>query len=59
MPERTDIPTSYHALLDWYEREWAPTSRKDPLLALAGRHRDLWKAVNPDKYVRQLREGWE
>jgi len=59
IPERDEIPTNYHSLVDWYERDWAPASPKDPLLALAARHRDLWKAVDPDDYVRQLREGFE
>ena len=59
VPERAEIPAKYHPLLDWYERHWAPASPKDPLLALAARHRDLWKAVDPDDYVRQLREGFE
>ena len=58
-PDREQIPARYHPLLDWYEREWAPASPGDPLLALAARHRDLWKAVDPDDYVRQLREGFE
>ena len=58
-PDRSDVPPKYHALLDWYEREWAPPAREDPLLALAGRHRDLWKRVDPDTYVKQLREGFE
>jgi len=58
-PDRADIPPKYHSLLDWYEREWARPSSKDPLLALAARHRDLWRTVDPDEYVRQLREGLE
>ena len=58
-PDRGEIPAKYHPLLDWYEREWAPAPSMDPLLALASRHRDLWKAVDPDGYVRQLREGFE
>ena len=37
----------------------APAAPSDPLVALAGRHRDLWKGVDPDEYVRQLREGFE
>jgi len=36
-----------------------PAAPRDPLLALAARHRDLWKTVDPDDYVRQLREGFE
>jgi hypothetical protein len=58
-PERAEIPGKYHPLLDWYERDWAPAASADPLLALAARHRDLWKTVDPDEYVRQLREGFE
>src|SRR5947199_2855144 len=42
LPRRADLPSKYHALIDWYEREWAPASPKYPLLALAARYRDLW-----------------
>jgi len=59
LPQRAEIPSKYHALLDWYEQDWAPASTADPLLALAARHRKLWKAVDADDYVRQLREGFE
>jgi len=59
LPRRADLPSKYHALIDWYEREWAPASPKDPLLALAARYRDLWADVDPDDYVRQLRDGFE
>ena len=59
VPNRAVIPARYHSLLNWYERDWAPASPMDPLLALAARHRDLWKTVAPDDYVRQLREGFE
>jgi len=34
-------------------------TRLGMLLALAARHRDLWKSVDPDAYVRDLREGFE
>lgn len=59
MPGRAEIPATYHALLDWYEREWTPATVVDPLLELASRHRDLWKGVDGDDYVRRLREGFE
>jgi hypothetical protein len=59
VPDRTEIPAKYHPLLEWYEREWAPRAPDDPLLALAARYRDLWKDVDSDDYVRQLREGFE
>ena len=59
VPDRAEIPAKYHQLLNWYESDWAPVSPGDPLLALAARHRNLWKTVDPDDYVRQLREGFE
>ena len=59
VPNPSEIPAKYHGLLDWYEREWAPPSVVDPLLALAARHRAVWKGVDADDYVRKLREGFE
>jgi len=59
VPDRAEIPSKYHPLLDWYDREWRPAATEDPLLALAARHRDLWKSVDPDGYVKELREGFE
>jgi len=59
VPSRDEIPAKYRPLLDWYEREWAPPPTTDPLLALAARYHELWKVVDPDDYVRQLREGFE
>lgn len=32
---------------------------KDPILALLGNGREIWKGINPDDYVHSLREGWE
>lgn len=58
-PARDHVPGKYHRLLDWYEREWAPARAADPLLSLADRHRDIWKGVDADEYVRSLREGFE
>ena len=53
-----DIPPAYHGLLDWYARTWASVTAEDPLLALAARHRRLWKSVDADAYVRGLREAF-
>jgi hypothetical protein len=58
-PSLDEVPAKYHALIDWYEREWSRPSARDPLAALAAKYRDLWKPVDADKYVRELREGWE
>ena len=58
-PDRSEIPARYHALLDWYEGVWIKASGEDPLMALAGRHRDLWRSIGADDYVQKLREGFE
>ena len=59
LPERGEIPGKYHRVLDWYERDWTPALPEDPLLALAVRHRGLWKGIDADDYVQQLRQGFE
>jgi len=33
--------------------------QKDPILALSGLGKEIWKGVDPDEYVRELRKGWE
>ena len=59
IPDRSAIPAEYHSLLDWYHT-WARIEPSaDPLLALASRHRRLWRSTNADAYVRELREGFE
>ncbi len=35
------------------------TEAKDPVLRLQGLGKDIWKGVDPDGYVKGLREGWE
>lgn len=59
VPDPDDIPAGYHGLLDWYARSWVRAGGGDPLLALAARHKKMWKSVDPDAYVRELREGFE
>lgn len=62
-PAHEGVPPEYHALLDWYHREYARRRGKrdqtDPLLALRGSGRALWVGEPADDYVRRLREGWE
>jgi hypothetical protein len=63
VPAKEDIPTEYHGLIDWFYREHVPkgpsSGEKDSILALRGLGKEIWKGVDPDEYVRQLREGWE
>jgi hypothetical protein len=62
-PQRDEIPEKYHDLLDWYEKTWvreaAPDPQADPILALWGVGKEIWRDEDPDEYVRGLREGWE
>ena len=61
-PNRNEIPQQYWPLLDWYESRFAkPATDKrqvDPILALKGMWKGLWKDEKPDAYVRRLRE-WD
>jgi hypothetical protein len=59
VPRRDEVPSRYHVLIDWHEAAWALAPAQDPLLDLARRHRGMWKGVDADRYVRDLREGWK
>jgi hypothetical protein len=59
VPEREQIPGRYRHLLDWYAsgaQRQQPVA--DPLLALRGTGRELWRDEPADEYVLRLREGW-
>ncbi len=62
-PSRDEIPSEYRFLLDWYQQEYQRESvardATDPILGLRGMGREIWQGVDPDAYVRQLRENWE
>ncbi len=72
-PAREDMPERYRFLLDWYLGEYSPNTgaggskadqasakeEADPILGLWGLGKEIWEGVDPDEYVRQLREGWE
>ncbi|MBM3747252.1 MAG: hypothetical protein FJW34_15800 [Acidobacteria bacterium] len=64
LPRRDQIPSRYHYLLEWYEREYARSPANglappDPILALLGLGAEIWQTEDPDEFVRRLREGWE
>jgi hypothetical protein len=33
--------------------------KRHPLLQLVGLGAEIWKGVDADEYIRELREGWE
>jgi hypothetical protein len=61
-PSTEELPDRYRNLVTWYD-DWAErtarlASERDPLLALAGSGRNLWRSEHADEYVKRLREGW-
>src|SRR5665213_347072 len=61
LPERDDLPAEYRNLLDWYHEDYGSRAKagQDPILALIGLGKEIWKGVDPDEYVRKLREDWD
>ena len=63
VPDRKEIPSKYHELLDWYDKEYTRTDshpeKLDPLMALRGSGKHLWADEHADEYVRRLRQEWE
>lgn len=61
LPDRDDLPDRYRPLLEWYRTDYArqDDAEQDPILALIGLGKEIWKGVDPDEYVRQLREEWD
>jgi hypothetical protein len=62
-PEVEDIPMKYQSLLLWYQ-DWCEHTAKidasaDPLLRLSGSGKHLWADETADKYIENLREGWQ
>ena len=62
LPRKEDVPEKYWPLLDWYESKYghsaASSAPRDPIAAMKGMWKGLWKDESPDKYVRKLRE-WD
>ena len=63
-PLLDDIPERYHNLVQWAKKRYESDLEKPPrwldgLFKLKGLGKEVWEGVDPDKYVRELREGWE
>ncbi len=63
IPLGSSLSPQYQYLLRWYEQEYDVATPKrmerDSILALRGLGKEIWEGVDPDEYVRQLREGWQ
>jgi hypothetical protein len=62
LPEPDAIPERYRYLLDWYRNEYALARRDEWLQGvfdMIGSAKEAFRGIDPDRYVRQLREGWE
>ena len=59
-PEVEAVPAAYRELLDWYQQVYAQGRSRsaDPVLAMRGVGKALWRGVDSDAYVAELREGW-
>ena len=65
MPKREEVPSQYHALLDWYEdwcRQQSASSavnwEHDPLIQLIGSGKHIWADEHADEYIDNLRKDW-
>jgi hypothetical protein len=63
-PMLQDIPERYHELVSWAKRRYESDESEPPrwldgLFRLRGLGKEIWTGVDPDEYVRSLREGWE
>jgi hypothetical protein len=60
-PDPDTLPPQYRYLLDWYHKEYVTGGQDNWLRGvreLAGAGREIFRGVDPDEYVHQLREGW-
>ncbi|SPF42763.1 conserved hypothetical protein [Candidatus Sulfopaludibacter sp. SbA4] len=61
-PETQAVPARYQYLLDWYRNEYASLkqdTRLRGIFEMIGAGKEDFAGVDPDEYVRRLREGWE
>jgi hypothetical protein len=61
-PETADLPPQYRHLLDWYRNEYAGSATDTWLsgvFEMAGSGEEIFSGIDPDAYVRQLREAWD
>ena len=65
-PEPEEVPEKYRELLEWAKRrqeKGREPATSSPWLAglyqLRGLGKEIWKGIDADQYVKNMREGWE
>lgn len=63
-PEPSDIPPRYAGLIDWAKQRYQkagprPKRWLEGVLQMRGLGRELWRGIDADEYVRELRQHWE
>ena len=54
----------YRELIEWSKQRYGEENRGgdgwlEGILQLRGLGKEIWRGVDPDEYVRELREGWD
>jgi hypothetical protein len=62
-PNPDDVPEKYGELIEWAKQRYGEENRGERWLEgifqLQGLGKEIWRGVDPDEYVRELREGWD
>ena len=63
-PNPDDVPEKYRELIEWSKQRYGEENRGgdgwlEGILQLRGLGKEIWRGVDPDEYVRELREGWD
>jgi len=64
-PDPEEVPIQYHDLILWARERYAGGKRLTPprwldsIFQIFGSGKEIWKGVDPDEYVRDLRKDWE
>jgi hypothetical protein len=63
-PHPEDVPEKYRELIEWAKQRYEEENRAggrwlEGIFQLQGLGQEIWRGVDPDKYVRELREGWD
>jgi hypothetical protein len=62
-PDTNAVPSKYKDLIEWFHREYDKrpdlSASEDPLLALRGLGKELWKELGGgEKFIHELRANW-